>query len=138
MPLGAGAGATAECIVVRVVVNDRTEGAGEENVLSTPRPLLIFPPTVVAPSPDEAVCEGAASECATSVLTVAAVDLVPVGGRSLTDCRLWFRDEEFGLLPVGTSENDWCPLTGVAELPLTRPDLGYGLFLEDFLVLDFI
>lgn len=56
VPLEVGAGATAECMVVRVVVNDRTEGAGDENVLSTPRPLLI-PPTVVAGSPDDAVCD---------------------------------------------------------------------------------
>lgn len=60
----AGAGA-AECIVVRVVVRDRTEGAGEENVLSLPRPELTPQPTVAfVPSPDDGACEGAASECA--------------------------------------------------------------------------
>lgn len=41
---GCPAPGAAECIVVRVVVNDRTDGAGEEKVLSTPRPTLT--PTV--------------------------------------------------------------------------------------------
>lgn len=61
---GAAAGA-ADWIVVRVVVNERTEGAGEENVLSLPRPELTPHPTVAfVASPDEGACEGAASECA--------------------------------------------------------------------------
>jgi len=47
VPLGA-----AEWIVVRVVVSDRTEGAGDENVLSAPCAELT--PTVVFPSPEDA------------------------------------------------------------------------------------
>jgi len=122
-PLVVGAGATAECMVVRVVVKDRMDGAGEEKVLSTPRPLLMPPPSVLAPSPDDAVCDGATSECATSVLTVAAVDWLPVGGRSF-ECLLWRNEEVLKLFPVGTVEKDWWPFTGAAELPLMRPDSG--------------
>jgi hypothetical protein len=74
-------GGAAECIVVRVVVKDRTEGAGEENVLSFPRAELTPHPTVaVVPSPDDAACDCAASECATSVDIVAAIDLFPIVG----------------------------------------------------------
>ncbi len=55
----------AECMVVRVVVSDRTECAGEEKVLSLPRPELTPQPTVAfVPSPEDGACEGAASECA--------------------------------------------------------------------------
>jgi hypothetical protein len=45
--------------VVRVVVKDRTEGAGDEKVLSFPRPPELTPhPTVaVVPSPDDAACD---------------------------------------------------------------------------------
>jgi len=87
--VGAAAGA-AECIVVRVVVSDRTEGAGEENVLSFPRPELTPPPTVaLVASPDDGACEGAASECgwSCSVDMVAASDLLPIvgGGNPSTD-----------------------------------------------------
>jgi hypothetical protein len=76
--------------VVRVVVSDRTEGAGEENVLSLPRPELTPHPTVAfVASPDEGACEGAASECAwsCSVDMVAANDLLPIvgGGKPSTD-----------------------------------------------------
>jgi hypothetical protein len=90
-------GAAAEWIVVRVVVRDRTEGAGDENVLSAPRPELTPHPIVAfVPWPDDGACEGAASECATSgsVDIVAAVDLLPIvgGGRpsweDRTDCLL--------------------------------------------------
>lgn len=62
--MAAVAGA-ADCIVVRVVVNDRTDGAGEEKVLSLPRRKLTPHPTVAfVASPEEGACEGAASECA--------------------------------------------------------------------------
>ncbi len=59
-------GAT-DCIVMRVVVSDRTECAGEEKVLSAPLPELTPHPAVVfVPCPDDGACEGAASECAAS------------------------------------------------------------------------
>jgi hypothetical protein len=76
--------AEAECIVVRVVVSDRRDGAGEEKVLSAPLPVLGPPPTVPAvpavPAPEEgAPWDCAASECATScsVETVGAIDPFP-------------------------------------------------------------
>jgi hypothetical protein len=41
--------------VVRVVVRDRKEGAGDENVLSAPRVVLCPQPTVFdVPAPDDA------------------------------------------------------------------------------------
>ena len=45
--------------MVRVVVKDRTEGDGDEKVLSFPRPPELTPhPTVaVVPSPDDAACD---------------------------------------------------------------------------------
>jgi hypothetical protein len=110
--VGGAVGAAAECIVVSVVVNDLTDGAGEENVLSAPRPELTPQPTVVfVPSPDEAPCEGAASECATSVDIVAAIDLFPIVGGfpssdDLTDCLLRSMDDVLIELPVGTVEKD--------------------------------
>jgi hypothetical protein len=54
LPVARGPAAV-ECIVVRVVVNDRRDGAGDENVLSAPLPVLGPPPTVAdVPAPDEA------------------------------------------------------------------------------------
>jgi len=141
------AGAAAECIVVRVVASDRTDGAGEENVLSAPRPELTPQPAVVVASPEDAPWEGAASECATSVDIVAAVDLLPIVGGGcpssdrLTDCLSRWSDEVLKVfVPVGTVENDWWPLVGAAEVPFTRPDSGYGLLFFDtgFFELDFI
>lgn len=118
-------GGAADCIVVRVVVKDRTDGAGEENVLSFPCPELTPHPTVAfVPSPDDAAWDCAASECATSVDIVAAIDLFPiVGGGSPSsddwiDSPLRFRDDELIVFPVGTVEKDWWSLTGAEELPL--------------------
>lgn len=111
---------------MRVVVKDRTDGAGEENVLSFPRPELTPHPTVVfVPLPDDAAWDCAASECATSVDIVAAIDLLPIvggGSPSSEDCidsPLRFKDDELIVFPVGTVEKDWWPFTGAEELPLT-------------------
>jgi hypothetical protein len=142
-------GAAPEWMVVRVVVRDRTEGAGDENVLSGPRPELTPHPTVaVVPSPDEAPCEAATSECAKSgsVDNVGAVDLLPVvgGGRpsweDRTECLLRFKDELLIVFPVGPVENESRPFGG-AEFPFKWPDWGYGLFCFDgdcFFEFDFI
>ena len=87
-------------MVVRVVVSERTDGAGDENVLSAPRAELTPPPTVVFPFSDD----------------VAAVDLLPMvgGGRPSSERLIEFRrlSEDKLALPVGTVENDWCPFTG--------------------------
>jgi hypothetical protein len=57
-PLGAS-----DCIVVRVVVRERTEGAGEENVLSPPLRESKPPPAVrLVPATDDARWEGAVTE----------------------------------------------------------------------------
>lgn len=69
-----------DCTVVSVVVNDRTEGAGEEKVLPSPPPAeLMPPPAVVAIVP---ALEYAASESAVSpvVESVGAVDFALVAG----------------------------------------------------------
>jgi hypothetical protein len=97
-------GGAAECIVVRVVVRDPMEGAGEENVLSTPRAAPTVP---VVPSPDDG-----AWECAASVDIVAAIDLLPIVGGDCpssddrTECLRRLTDDVLSELPVGTVEND--------------------------------
>ena len=80
--VGGAVGPAAEWIVVRVVVKDRTDGAGEENVLSAPRVELMPPAVAFVACPDEGVCEGATSERAVSgsVDIVGAVDLLPIVG----------------------------------------------------------
>ena len=99
-----GTGGAADCIVVRVVVRDCTDGAGEENVLSAPRAAPTVP---VVPSPDDG-----AWECAASVHIVAAIDLLPIVGGDCpssddrTDCLGRFTDDVLSELPVGTVEND--------------------------------
>ena len=78
--LDAVAGGTAECMVVRVVVKDRTECAGDENVLS-PWSVLIPPPIVAdVPAAEGAPCEGAVSEGGPSVDNAGAEDLLPMVG----------------------------------------------------------
>ena len=67
----------ADCTVVKVVVNDRTEGAGEEKVLPSPPPCVLISPPPVANVP---AFEYPASEIAVSpfVETVGAFDLAPL------------------------------------------------------------
>lgn len=69
--------------MVRVVVRDRTEGAGEENVLSPLRESRPPPAVRLVPVTDEAMCEGAWMEwvASWSVDMVGAADMPPaVGG----------------------------------------------------------
>lgn len=71
----------ADCIVVRVVVRERTDGVGDEKVLPSPPPLpleLKAPPAVTVVS----AFEYAASELIVSgfVDTVGAADLLPIVG----------------------------------------------------------
>ena len=51
-----------DCIVVRVVVRDRTDGAGDENVLSSPflepKPFAVL----LVPATDDAMLDGAPPE----------------------------------------------------------------------------
>lgn len=65
------------CIVVKVVVNDRTDGAGDENVLPSPPGscVLIAPPPVVnVPAFERPASLCVVPEC---VAMVGAIDLVP-------------------------------------------------------------
>lgn len=130
-------------------MSDRTDGAGDENVLSGPRPELTPQPTVAfVASPDDGACEAATSECATSgsVDKVGAVDLLPIVGagrpscEDLTECLLRFKDELLMLFPVGPVEKELWPFGG-AGCPFKWPDWGYGLFCFDgdcFFAFDFI
>ena len=69
--------------MVRVVVRDRTEGAGEEKVLSPPL-RDSKPPFAVrlVPATEEATCDGAFIEwpASWSVDTVGAMEMAPVVG----------------------------------------------------------
>ena len=69
----------ADWMVVRVVVKERTEGAGEEKVLPSPPPLeLRAPPAVdLVPALEWAVSEFKVSG---SVATVGAADLLLIVG----------------------------------------------------------
>jgi hypothetical protein len=117
--------AAADCMVVRVVVKERIDGAGDENVLSAPLPVLGPPPTVAAvPAPEEAPCDWAASERAMrSVDTVGATDLFPTVGGGIPSTEewheRWLRSRELVLAvrPVGTVEEEGCPFTGAVEPP---------------------
>lgn len=126
--------------MVKVVVNDRTEGAGEEKVLpSSPQFELIAPPAVaMVPA-----LEYAASDTAVSpplVDTVGAADFCPVPGGwfpwpdEARDGSLW----ECGRFPSCWIDS-WNELFNVRlALPplLGIPDRGYGVFLtESFLFL---
>lgn len=122
----AGGPAALECIVVRVVVKDRSDGAGEEKVLSAPLPVL-GPPLTVADvlTPDDAPCDCATSECATSasVDMVGATDRFPIVGGGIPSSEerherlLRSTDVVLAVRPVGTVEEDICPFTGALELP---------------------
>jgi uncharacterized membrane protein YhdT len=142
VPVVVGAvGPTAEWIVVRVVVKDLTEGAGEEKVLSAPRVEFIPPAVAVVASPEEGACEGAASERAVSgsVDIVGAVDLLPMVGVGWSSCedraesRVWFNEGVLMETPVGPVEKEPCPFPfGIEVCPFTIPDSGYGLFFFRF------
>lgn len=133
VPLGA-----IDCMVVRVVVSERTEGAGDEKVLSPPLRESIPQPAVrLVPASDDAPCEGAVieREVSWSVEMVGAMDRPPAvgGGWPSADNR---RDsprprdvmlEDLALLPVDMDgwlfcEGTWSPM---------RPDWGYGLLFCD-------
>lgn len=112
--------AAVECTVVRVVVNERNDGAGDEKVLS-PSLIMLGPPMVgVVPSAEDAACDCAATDRAAfrSVDTVGALDLYPTvwDGRSSIDdpnegspLRL---AEALAVRPVGVVEKEWRPLGG--------------------------
>jgi hypothetical protein len=117
LPAASGPAAV-ECTVVRVVVSDRRDGAGDENVLSAPLPVLGPPPTVAdVPAPDEAPWDCVASA---SVDIVGATDRFPIvgGGRPSTEERLLrSMDEVLDVRPVGIDEEDKCPFTGAVKFP---------------------
>lgn len=124
-------------MVVSVVVRDRKEGAGEENVLPAPLPELTPQPTVaLVACPDDGACEGAASECAPcSVdIMVGATDLLPIVGgwrpsEEERSDRLRSTEDVLTESPVGTVENERLP-AGMPPFPFAMPDSGYGWFFE--------
>jgi len=68
-----------DCIVVRVVVRERTEGAGDEKVLSPASAVRLVPAIV------DGRCEGAAIEReVSSVKTVGAIDRSPLVGGGIS------------------------------------------------------
>jgi hypothetical protein len=120
-------GPAAECIVVSVVVNDRTDGAGDENVLSAPRVELIPPIVAFVASPDDGACEGATSErtVSGSVDIVGAVDLLPIVGAACSSAEdrvessAWFNEGVLTDTPVGPVEKEPCPFPfGIELCPL--------------------
>jgi hypothetical protein len=104
-------------IVVSVVVSDRTDGAGDEKVLSPPRRESTPPPAVrLVPVSDDAPCDRAVMDCdvSWSVDTVGATDRAPAvgGGPPSIDDRTDRPDSEVAL-PLGPVEKDCVlPLCG--------------------------
>lgn len=121
-----------DCMVVRVVVRDRTEGAGDEKVLSPPRRDSTPPWAVrLVPARDDAPWDRAVMDREPS----RSADLAPAvgGGRSSTEelketARSW--DMVLDLLVLRAVENECRLLCAPALVPM-RPESGYGLlFLE--------
>ena len=102
------------CIVVRVVVRERTEGAGDEKVLSPPR----RPAVRLVPAREGAPWEGARMER----------PQVVGGGCSSLERRteLDSRDITLRRRRLGPEEREYS-LCGGEEGTPTRPDWGYGL-----------
>lgn len=74
-----GAFCPAVCMVVKVVARERTDGAGDEKVLSALRPFAVQ----LVPATDDTAWEGAVTDrdVSCSVETVGAIDRPPsVGG----------------------------------------------------------
>lgn len=124
--------------MVKVVVRDRTEGAGEENVLS-------LPPSVFAAVPLVPAFENAASDAAVSpfVDTVGAADFIPLGGGPSCDggTELLLAVEAVypDLSDERGSEKDRWPLDGLCDNVSGLSDRSYGwLFdIEAFLLFEF-
>jgi hypothetical protein len=125
---------------VSVVVSDRTDGAGEEKVLSPP--LRAVAVRLVSAS-DDSPCEGAIMErhVSCSVDTVGAIERPPVvgGGCSSLDIlaeSARSRDPSLANLWLSPEDPEWRLGRGEA-LSLMRPDCWYGLFCRFFASLRF-
>ena len=100
--------------MVSVVVKDRKDGAGEENILSAPLLVLGPPAVAVVPVADVVKCDCAASEFAASgsVDNVGATDLFPIVGAWIpsmeerNDFLLRFSDDVLTVRPVGVVEKE--------------------------------
>jgi hypothetical protein len=128
-----------DCIVVKVVARERTEGAGDEKVLSPPLRNSIPPFAVrLVPVRDEAPCDGAVDlEVSFSVDIVGAMDLPPaVGGArrspsSIDERAELSRAREVALVLVLLAvEAEYRPCSSGSLMPIL-PDWGYGLFFFD-------
>lgn len=119
------------------MVKDRTDGAGDEKVLS-------LPPSVFAAVALVPAFENAASDVAVSpfVETVGAADLDSFCGGpscdSVNDVLLADDTVYLALCDSSGVEKDRCPLLFWCGNDSPRPEIGYGLFLEmlPFLGLD--
>lgn len=126
-------------MVVRVVVRERTEGAGDEKVLSPPLRNSIPPFAVrLVPVRDEAPCDGAVDlEVSFSVDMVGATDLPPaVGGArrspsSIDEEAELSRARDVALVLVLLAVETETRLCSSGSLIFILPDWGYGLFFLD-------
>lgn len=127
-------------MVVKVVARERTEGAGDEKVLSPPRRNSTPPFAVrVVPVTEEAPCDGAVDlEVSFSVDMVGAMDRPPAVGGARMSSVIDERQEVPGardvplVLVLLALEAEYRPCSVGSLMPI-RPDCGYGLlFLEDF------
>lgn len=126
-------------IVVKVVVKDRTDGAGEEKVLSPPLRESRPPPAVrLVPVTDDAMCEGAWMEwlVSWSVDMVGAIDIPPAVGGAGSSADAPFEDWLLRANEGSDIRVLWAVMkdgslwwAGAARV--MRPDCGYGLLFLD-------
>jgi hypothetical protein len=126
-------------MVVKVVASERTDGAGDEKVLSPPLRNSVPPFAVrLVPVMDEAPCDAAVDlGVSLSVDMVGAMDLPPaVAGarRSSPSIDEWpelsrVRDVALVLVLLAV-EAEYRPRSSGSLIPIL-PDWGYGLFFLD-------
>lgn len=121
-----------------MVVRERTDGAGDENVLSPPRRDSMPPFAVrLVPAREDAPCDAAVTdrEVSWSVDIVGAMDREVGGDRpstSMEDRRdpSWSRDAVVDVVALLAVETEGQPFSLGSTIPIL-PDCGYGLlFLE--------
>lgn len=111
-------------IVVRVVVSERTDGAGDEKVLSPPRRDSMPPFAVLlVPAREEAPCDAAATDrdVSCSVDIVGAMDREVGGDRPLSSiedrCEPWSPDVVADVMALSAVETEGRLLSIIPILP---------------------